>query len=64
MAGFDIPDVVTPLLWLIVFVWLVAALLVVGLWLWAPVGFAIAATVVVGGPAVVIGSMLAWEARR
>ena len=64
MAGFDIPDVVGPLLWLIVFVWLVAALLVVGLWLWAPVGFAIAATVVVGGPPVVIGSMLAWEARR
>ena len=64
MAGFNIPDVVTPLLWLVLFGWIGAALLVVGLWIWAPIGFAIAATVMVGGPAVLLVSFLAWEARR
>lgn len=64
MAGFNIPDIVTPLLWLLVAGWFVAALLVVALWLWAPTGFAVAATVVVGGPAVLLGGILAWEARR
>lgn len=64
MAGFNIPDVVTPLLWLLLCVWLGAALLVVGLWIWAPLGFAIAATVLVGGPAVLLAGILAWEAWR
>ncbi len=64
MAGFNIPDVVTPLLWALVLGWFVAVILVVALWIWAPLGFAIAATVLVGGPAVLLAGILAWEALR
>lgn len=63
MAGFNIPDVVTPLLWMLLASWAIGLVLVVALWIWAPIGFAIGATVVVVGPALLLGCILAMEAR-